>query len=203
MPAAIPKFHRLAVTDVRRETADAVSIAFGVPPELAADYAFAAGQYLNLRALISGEEVRRSYSICAAPGDGELRIAVKRTDPGVFSAWANTEIARGDEIDVMTPTGRFGFDAAPRDGRVHVAFAAGSGITPILSLVRHALRSEPSSRVFLFYGNRTARDILFLEEIEELKDSFLTRLSVFHILSREEQDVPLLNGRLEIGRAHV
>jgi ring-1,2-phenylacetyl-CoA epoxidase subunit PaaE len=192
-----PRFHTLTVAEIRRETADAVSVVFAVPAHLAADYGFEPGQYLTLRTTIDGEEVRRSYSICTAPDAGELRIAVKRVDTGAFSCWVNDELEVGDRIDVMTPTGRFGLAATPGDNRVHVAFAAGSGITPVLSILRGVLAREPKSRFFLFYGNRSSADVLFLEELEELKDRHLGRLSLFHVLSREEQDIPLLHGRLD------
>jgi ring-1,2-phenylacetyl-CoA epoxidase subunit PaaE len=199
MSAANPKFHRLSVRDVKRQTADALSLSFFVPPELCEDYAFVPGQYLTLRAEFDGEEVRRSYSICSGPDDGELRIAVKQVDNGLFSGWMNSAVKAGDVLDVMTPTGRFG--AGPlKDGRIHVAFAAGSGVTPILSIMRAVLAHEPNSRFFLFYGNRATRDILFREELEALKDRYLGRLAVLHILSREEQDLPMLNGRLEAAK---
>ncbi|MFC7551376.1 2Fe-2S iron-sulfur cluster-binding protein [Pseudoroseomonas wenyumeiae] len=149
------------------------------------------------------EEVRRSYSICSGPQDGELRIAVKQVDGGAFSTWANTELQAGDELDVMTPTGRFGVAPAPGEARIHVGFAAGSGITPILSIVRGVLAREPLSRFFLFYGNRAVREMLFREQLEELKDRFLGRLSVFHVLSKEEQDIPILNGRLDGEKVRV
>src|ERR1700746_547529 len=156
MSAAAPRFHRLAVNDLRRETADAVSLTFDIPKELAADYAFAPGQYLTLRTTMDGEEVRRSYSICSGPDDGELRIAVKKIDGGAFSNWAADELKCGDELDVMTPTGRFGVTEASDQARVYVGFAAGSGITPILSIVKGVLAREPDSRFFLFYGNTSA-----------------------------------------------
>lgn len=192
-----PKFHRLAIADLRRETPDAISLSFAVPAALARDYSFAPGQYLTLRTQIEGEEVRRSYSICTAPDDGELRIAVKRVNGGAFSNWAMEALKVGDELEVMTPTGRFGAMPAPGDGRVHLGFAAGSGITPIISIIRGVLGREPNSRFFLFYGNRSVRDILFRSELEELKDRFIGRLSVFHVLSQEEQDLPILHGRLD------
>lgn len=197
MSVASPKFHRLAVRDVKRETADAVSIAFAVPTELAEAYRFVPGQYLTLRATVDGEDMRRSYSICSAPDDDELRIAVKKVDNGLFSTWANSSINAGDEVAVMTPTGRFGQEKTTGDGRIHVGFAAGSGITPILSIIRGILKREPTSRFFLFYGNRSTDDILFRETLEELKDVFLSRVGVFHVLSKEEQDLPILNGRID------
>lgn len=198
-----PRFHRLRIADLKRETRDAVSIAFEVPEDMRSIYAFAPGQYLTLRTTLENEEVRRSYSICSGPDDGELRIAVKQVDGGAFSTWANTALHAGDELDVMTPTGRFGVAAVPGEARIHAGFAAGSGITPILSIVRGVLAREPQSRFFLFYGNRSGADMLFREQLEELKDRFLGRLSVFHVLSKEEQDIPILNGRLDGEKVRV
>ena len=192
-----PRFHRLAVKDLRRETPDAISMTFAIPQELAGDYSFLPGQYLTLRTTMDGEEVRRSYSICSGPDDGELRVAVKRVNGGAFSSWAAEELKCGDELDVMTPTGRFGVAPAPEQARLYVGFAAGSGITPILSIVKGVLAREPQSRFFLFYGNRTTDGMLFREELEELKDRFLQRLSLFLVLSGEDQDIPILNGRLD------
>jgi len=197
MAPTTPRFHRLRVRDVTRETARAVSIAFDVPPDLADDYAFEPGQYLTLRTTIDGEELRRSYSICSGPHENVLRVAVKEVEQGVFSSWVNRSLHAGDSIDVMTPTGRFGAGATCRDGGVYVAFVAGSGITPVLSIVRSVLHREPRSRVFVFYGNRIAADILFNDDLSDLKDRYLGRLSVLHVLSREEQDLPILHGRLD------
>jgi ring-1,2-phenylacetyl-CoA epoxidase subunit PaaE len=198
-----PRFHRLAVNDLRRETSDAISMTFVIPQELAGDYSFAPGQYLTLRTTMDGEEVRRSYSICSGPDDGELRIAVKKVDGGAFSSWAADELKHGDELDVMTPTGRFGVAHAPDQSRLYVGFAAGSGITPILSIVKGVLAREKQSRFFLFYGNRTTEGMLFLEELEELKDRFMQRLSLFHVISGEEQDLPILHGRLDGDKVRV
>jgi ring-1,2-phenylacetyl-CoA epoxidase subunit PaaE len=198
-----PRFHRLAVNDLRRETADAISMTFAIPQDLAGDYSFAPGQYLTLRTTMDGEEVRRSYSICSGPDDGELRIAVKKVDGGAFSSWAADELKHGDELDVMTPTGRFGVAHAPDQSRLYVGFAAGSGITPILSIIKGVLAREKQSRFFLFYGNRTAEGMLFREELEELKDRFLQRLSLFHVISGEEQDLPILHGRLDGDKVRV
>ncbi|MBR0714381.1 1,2-phenylacetyl-CoA epoxidase subunit PaaE [Bradyrhizobium liaoningense] len=203
MSAAAPRFHRLAVSDLRREASDAVSMTFAIPAELANDYGFAPGQYLTLRTMLDGEEVRRSYSICSGPDDGEMRIAVKKVDGGAFSSWAADELKCGDELDVMTPTGRFGQIAAPEAPRTHVGFAAGSGITPILSIVKGVLAREPKSRFFLFYGNRASANIMFLEALEELKDRFIDRLSIFHVISGEDQDIPILHGRLDGEKVRV
>ncbi|MEA2881725.1 MAG: ring,2-phenylacetyl-CoA epoxidase subunit PaaE [Bradyrhizobium sp.] len=201
--SSIPRFHRLAVSDLRRETVDAISLCFAIPRELEIDYRFAPGQYLTLRTTMDGEEVRRSYSICSGPDDGELRIAVKKVDGGAFSNWAAEELKAGDEIDVMTPTGRFGIAHTPDRARVYVGFAAGSGITPIVSIVKGVLAREPHSRFFLFYGNRSTGSMLFREALEELKDRFMQRLSVFHVISGEEQDIPILHGRLDGEKVRV
>jgi ring-1,2-phenylacetyl-CoA epoxidase subunit PaaE len=198
-----PRFHRLAVNDLRRESADAVSMTFAIPADLTDDYNFTPGQYLTLRTTMDGEEVRRSYSICSGPDDGELRIAVKKVDGGAFSSWAADELKPGDQLDVMTPTGRFGVAHAPDQARIYVGFAAGSGITPILSIARGVLAREPDSRFFLFYGNRSTGGMLFREALEELKDRFLQRLSVFHVISGEEQDIPILHGRLDGEKVRV
>jgi ring-1,2-phenylacetyl-CoA epoxidase subunit PaaE len=195
--SGIPRFHRLAVNDLRRETADAISLTFAIPGELAGEYRFAPGQYLTLRMTMDGEEVRRSYSICSGPDDGELRIAVKKVDGGAFSSWAADQLKAGDELDVMTPTGRFGVAHVPNQARLYAGFAAGSGITPILSIIKGVLAREPHSRFFLFYGNRSTAGMLFREALEELKDRFLQRFSVFHVISGEEQDIPILHGRLD------
>src|SRR3954466_9049567 len=203
MSSTIPRFHRLAVDDLRRESKDAVSLTFAIPQALADDYRFSPGQYLTLRTTMDGEEVRRSYSICSGPDDGELRIAVKKVDGGAFSSWAADELKPGDHLDVMTPTGRFGVAPAPGEARVYAGFAAGSGITPILSIVKGVLAREPHSRFFLFYANRSTAGMMCLEALEELKDRFMERLSLFHVISGEEQDVPILHGRLDGEKVRV
>jgi ring-1,2-phenylacetyl-CoA epoxidase subunit PaaE len=195
-----PRFHPLTVRDVRRETPEAVSIAFDVPPALAEDYSFAPGQYLTLRRDFDGEEVRRSYSISSGLDDGELRIGVKTVPGGRFSTFATRALRAGDAIEVMTPTGRFTAPLAPGEARTHLAIAAGSGITPILSIVRSVLAREPKSRVVLLYGNRTVEDILFRGAIEDLKDRWLDRFAVVHVLSREANDVPLFEGRIDAAK---
>jgi ring-1,2-phenylacetyl-CoA epoxidase subunit PaaE len=204
---APPRFHDLRIAARRPETAEAVVLTFDVPPALREAYRFTPGQYLTLRATIEGEDVRRSYSICSgpddrAPDDWELSVAIKRVDGGLFSNWAADGPAVGDTIQVMTPNGRFGLPGAT-GSRTVAAFAAGSGITPILSIMRHVLVAEPETRFFLFYGNRATASIMFREAIEDLKDRHLSRLSVFHVLSREQQDVPVLNGRLDAGKARL
>jgi ring-1,2-phenylacetyl-CoA epoxidase subunit PaaE len=191
------EFHPLKISDVRRETPEAVSIAFAVPRELTEAYRFTPGQHVTMRTRINGAEVRRSYSICTAPEDGELRVAVKKVEGGAFSTLANEAIKAGDEIEVMTPQGRFGVALDPDTARTYVAIVAGSGITPIMSMVRTILTHEPHSRVVLIYGNRTTQSIIFREALEDLKDRFLDRFTVHHVLSREPQEIALLDGRID------
>ncbi len=194
MPA--PRFHTLVISDLRRETASAVSLAFSLPDRLREAYRYAPGQYLTLRATIDGEDLRRSYSICSGLDDGELRVVVKLVEGGAFSGWANEHLRPGDKLAVMTPGGRFGVPIEPGSARTLVAFAAGSGITPVMAILRTVLRRE-AGRFFLFYGNRTTDSIIFREQLEDLKDRYLARLSVFHVLSREQQDIAVLNGHLD------
>ena len=195
-----PKFHSLKIAEVRRETADAVSLRFEVPAELADDYRFVQGQHLTLKAEVAGEELRRSYSICAAVDDGELRVAIKKIGGGVFSNWANDSLKAGDSIEVMTPEGRFHTELDPASARHYVAFAAGSGITPVMSLIKTTLKAEPNSRFTLIYGNRRQNSVIFAEALEDLKDRYMTRFTLYHVFSREEQEVPLFNGRLDRAR---
>ncbi len=199
---AAPRFHTLQIADVRPETADAVSLAFTVPDRLREAYRFQPGQYLTLRATIDGEDVRRSYSICAGLDDGELRVVVKRVPGGAFSTWANDHLRMGDSLSVMTPGGRFGVPIEPGSTRTLVAFVAGSGITPVMSILRSVLRRE-AGRFFLFYGNRNSAGIIFRHALEDLKDRYLSRLSVFHVLSREQQDIAALNGHLDAAKVQL
>ena len=194
-------FHKLRVAEVKRETPDAVSVRFELPEALREVFAFKAGQHLTFRREIAGEEVRRNYSVCVSPSEGVLKIGVKKIAGGVFSGWVNDELKAGDELDVMAPHGSFcwSFDASAR--REYVAFAGGSGITPILSLIKTALAMEPYSRFTLFYGNRNSMGVMFLEEIAGLKDRYLDRLSVFHFLEEEEEEIELFNGRLDRAKA--
>ena len=190
-------FHNLTIADVRRETPDAVSIAFEVPPDLSNAYSYQPGQYLVVRTDHDGEELRRNYSICSGLDEGELRIAVKRVPDGRFSTFANEQLKPGMQLEVMTPGGRFTTDIDADHSSNYVAFAAGSGITPIMALAHSLLAREPGSTFTLFYGNRTTAGILFREKLEDLKDRYLERFSLFHILSREGGDVPRLTGRLD------
>lgn len=194
------KFHSLTVSDVRRETDDAVSICFEVPDELREAYRYTPGQYLTLRCDLGGDDVRRSYSICSGLDDGELRVAIKKVEGGVFSTFANDNLTAGMTLDVMTPEGRFLAEPRPDIEGEYVAFAAGSGVTPILSIVKSLLEREPQSQVTFFYGNRAAASIIFRTALEDLKDRFLERFRLVHVLSREAQDVDLLHGRLDADR---
>ncbi len=195
------RFHRLAVARIDRETRDAVAITFAVPSALADAFRFAPGQHLTLRTTIGGEDVRRSYSICSAVHDGTLRIAVKRNARGTFSCWANESVKVGDELDVLPPMGHFNVPFDPAARRSYVAFAAGSGITPILSIVKSALAAEPGSEFTLFYGNRASSSVMFRDELAALKDVHLDRFNLVHVLSREAQDIDLLHGRIDRERA--
>lgn len=202
MTLKAPRFHPLRVAEVRRETPEAVSLRFDVPPELADDYCFVQGQHLNLKVRVGDEEIRRSYSICAGVDDGELRVAIKKIAGGLFSTWVNDDgIKVGDVLEVMTPEGRFHTPLDPAHAKHYVAFAAGSGITPILSLIRTTLRAEPQSRFTLVYGNRRQSSVMFAEALEDLKNRYLSRFTLYNLFSREEQEVPLFNGRLDAPHA--
>ena len=193
-------FHPLEIVELKRETEDAIAVTFAVPPELRDAYRFVQGQHLALRTRLDGEELRRTYSICSAVGDERLRIAIKRHPGGRFSCHANEQFKVGDRVEVLAPAGSFHTPLDPASARLYVAFAAGSGITPIMSLLRTSLATEPRSRFILFYGNRTTASIMFREELEDLKNRYLSRLSVHHFLSREQRDIEIYNGRLDAGR---
>ena len=190
-------FHALKVAAVRRETDDAISLHLAVPADLQEIYGFSPGQHLTVRREIEGEEVRRNYSICSAPHEGDLRIGIKQIAGGVFSTWAANNLAAGDVLDVMPPHGSFTWTFGGRPNATYAGFAGGSGITPILSLLKSALMREPASRFVLFYGNRDSASIMFLEEIAALKDRFIDRLEVYHFLDAEDEEVEIFNGRLD------
>lgn len=191
-----PKFHSLKVKSIKRETSDSVSITLDVPQDLRNDYSFTQGQYITFKKNFDGEELRRSYSICSSPLDNELRVGIKQVDGGRFSTYANNELKEGDTLEVMTPMGMFYTELKPDNRKQYLAFAAGSGITPIMSIIKTTLAKEKDSSFTLVYGNKNTGSIMFLEEIEALKNIYLNRLTVFHLLSRETVDVPVLNGRI-------
>lgn len=192
-----PHFHALRVKEVRRETDECISLTLEVPDSLADKFRFSQGQYLNVRREFGGAEVRRSYSICSGSDDGELRIAVKEVADGVFSVWANRQLAAGESLEVMPPEGRFFVPLDAMHKKHYVAFAAGSGITPVLSLARTTLAREPGSRFTLVYGNRTAGSVIFNEALEDLKDRYLARFALYHVFSRDLQSIELFNGRVD------
>ncbi len=200
MPATHSVFHPLTVAAIEPLTEDAVAITFDVPEQLRGDYAFTHGQHLNIRTTLAGDDVRRSYSICSPVSSGVLRIAVKRLPGGAFSEHALESLRVGDQLEVMTPSGRFFTPLDPANRKHYVAVAAGSGITPILSIVATTLETEPHSQVTLLYANRTHRTVMFLEEVEDLKDRYRDRFQLVHVLSREPQDVELFSGRLDVDR---
>lgn len=193
----MPEFHALRVSDVRKETEDTVSVAFDVPAELVSDYEFQQGQYLTLRREIKGEDTRRSYSICSGVGESELRVAIKHVEGGLFSTFANSELKTGDELQVMTPMGNFTSELNEANEKRYLLIAAGSGITPMLSIIKSVLTKEPNSRITLMYGNRYFKGIIFRDILEDLKDAYLGRLRVFHVLSGENNEIDLFAGRID------
>jgi ring-1,2-phenylacetyl-CoA epoxidase subunit PaaE len=189
-----PQFHPLRVASVEPLTDDSVAITFAVPPELADDYRFVHGQHLTIR---GDDGERRSFSICTTPSSRALRIGVKKLPGGVFSEGVVDTLRVGDELDVMTPAGRFTTHLDPESRRTYAAIAAGSGITPVISIISTILETEPHAQVLLVYANRTHRTVMFLDDLHDLKDRFPERFQLVHVLSREEQDVELFSGRLD------
>ncbi|MGI9615186.1 MAG: FAD-binding oxidoreductase, partial [Acidimicrobiales bacterium] len=196
-------FHPLTIAEVRPETDESVSIALDIPEHLRDEFEHVPGQHLVLRADIDGADVRRSYSICSPPGEERLRVGIKRIPHGVFSTYATTELAVGDVIEVMAPIGEFTASCDSVQKKRYVAFAAGSGITPILSMVTTMLRDEPDCDVTLVYGNRTTQSIMFHEELEALKNRYPDRFQLVHILSREPHQVPLFQGRIDAEKVRL
>ena len=190
------RFHALKVAEIVAETAEANSIRFEIPPELRNDFAFKAGQHLTLRATIDGEEVRRNYSLCTAPAEADWMVTVKRIGGGLFSNWVGDRLKPGDVVDVMVPHGSFTTEFGSANRRHLVGIAGGSGITPVVSLIKTLLREEPESRFTLLYGNRDSSSIIFLETLAALKDKHLGRFEIYHFLDQEEQDIELFNGML-------
>lgn len=194
------KFYPLTIREVRPETRDAVSLCFDLPADLQEKFHYHQGQHLILRTEVDGEEVRRSYSICTGVGDRELRIAIKKVAGGRFSTLANEGLKPGQTLEVMPPQGHFYVELDPEREGDYLAVAAGSGITPILSIVKTTLESEPKSRVTLFYGNRSTATTMFREQLEDLKNRFMGRFNLVFLFSREEQDIDLYNGRIDGGK---
>jgi ring-1,2-phenylacetyl-CoA epoxidase subunit PaaE len=196
-------FHRLEVAELVEETAEAKSIRFHVPEALREAFRFRPGQHLTLRAEIGGEEIRRNYSLCVAPEEEQLKVTVKRIAGGLFSNWANDSLKPGDRLDVMEPHGSFTWDFDPARASHYVAFAGGSGITPIMSLIRTAMIEEPQSRFTLLYGNRDSQSVIFLEALARLKNSYMERLEIHHFLAEESEDIDLFNGMLDLAKCET
>lgn len=191
------QFHSLTVADLRRETRDSISLAFDIPEALAQSYQFKQGQYLTLRTHIDGQEIRRSYSICSGVQENEMRIAIKRVSNGLFSTFANDSIKVGDVLEVMPPLGHFYSELdASRQGD-YLLVAAGSGITPILSIAKTTLAAEPNSKVTLLYGNRSTSSTMFRDQLADLKNTYMDRFNLIFVLSREQQDIDLYNGHID------
>ncbi len=191
----VAKFHKLQVKDVYKETDDCSVITFDVPEELSEEFNFRQGQHLTLKADIDGEDTRRSYSLCSSPVDKQWKVAVKQIYGGKFSTYINEQLAAGDTIEVMEPSGMFGVNAEPEKEKNYLFFAAGSGITPVLSMIKTHLALEPNATCKLFYVNKTAKSIIFKEELEQLRNQYFGRLEIYYFLTKERRDIELLNGR--------
>lgn len=190
-------FHALKIKEVNKETEDCVSVLFEIPEALQNDFKFHQGQSLTMRSQINDAEVRRTYSICSSPLDNEWRVAIKKVEGGLFSSFANNALQKGDILEVMQPVGKFYVDLDPAHCKNYLAFAAGSGITPLLSIIKTTLRTEPGSSFTLIYGNKSRSSIIFFEELEALKNKFLQRFNFINILSRERTDAPINFGRID------
>jgi len=190
-------FQKLSVAEVKKETGDCVSIAFTIPKELKETFQYKQGQYITLRTTINGEDTRRSYSVCSSPLDNELRVAVKKTEYGIFSTYANEQLKKGDTLNVMPPLGKFFTELNPDQSKQYIGFAAGSGITPLLSIIKTTLRTELKSSFTLVYGNRNRHSIIFKEELEGLKNLHMDRFRVIYILSCEKTDAAINFGRID------
>lgn len=190
-------FHSLRVGEVRHLTDTSIEVTFEVPPELEGHYDYIAGQYLALRTTLNGEEVRRSYSICRPPGGGTISVAIKRDFGGMFSTWANDHLTEGDHLDVMTPQGAFSSNLTELEGKHVVGIAAGSGITPIITIAHRVLEGSTTGRFDLLFTNRSSLDVMFVEELADLKDRYPERFALHHVLSREQRAAPIMSGRLD------
>jgi ring-1,2-phenylacetyl-CoA epoxidase subunit PaaE len=197
------QFHSLTIKEIKKETADCVSISFFIPENLKQSFIYSAGQNITLKKNINDVEVRRSYSICSAPFENEFRIAIKKVHLGKFSTYANDVLQAGEELQVLSPTGKFGAQANTSTQKNYVAFAAGSGITPILSIIKNTLHQYPQSNFTLVYGNKSRASIIFFEALEALKDTYLQRFTVIHILSKEKTDASINFGRINIEKLNA
>ena len=189
------QFHSLLIADVYKDTEECSVITFDIPENLKREFQYKQGQHLTLRAMIDNQDVRRSYSLCSSPLDNEWKVAIKKIEDGLFSTYANDVLKKGDTLEVMPPHGTFYKECSPSKPKNYIAFAAGSGITPILSIMKTHLAAEPESTFKLFYLNRNVKSIIFKEEIEALKSTYFNRIELFYFLTKEYRDVPLMNGR--------
>lgn len=196
-------FEKVRVKKITQETPDCVSITFDIPESLTEKFAYKHGQHLSMRTFINGEEVRRSYSLCSSPLDKEWKVAVKKVDGGVFSSFANGVLKQGDEIELMPPMGHFFCELDATQKKSYVAFAAGSGITPVLSIIKTVLSTEPKSNFTLVYGNRNRASIIFKEELEALKNKYINRFSIIYTLSREKTDAVINHGRIDAAKCEA
>lgn len=196
-------FHRLVVSSVVKETPDCVSVTFEVPEGLKPTFQFQPGQNLTLRTWIDNEEVRRSYSLCSSPLDNEWKVAIKKVPGGTFSSFANDQLRPMSMLEVMPPTGKFTVQPNPSQKKRYMAFAAGSGITPVISIIKTVLRTEPDSSFTLVYGNRDRTSIIFREELEALKNKFMSRFRIIHVLSREITDAAINHGRIDADKCET
>jgi ring-1,2-phenylacetyl-CoA epoxidase subunit PaaE len=192
-----PVFHKLTISDIKKEANDTVSIAFEIPNDLKSAYTYLSGQYLTLKTEIEGEEIRRSYSLCSSPYENEWRVAIKKVENGKFSTFANEKLKVGQKLDVMTPTGLFQVNLNPNNKKSYLLFAAGSGITPIISILKSVLKFEPNSDVTLFYGNKNFSSIIFREELEAIKNENMEKFRLIHVLSRESLGNQIQKGRID------
>ena len=193
-------FHKLSIKEIKKETPECVSVLFDVPETLQNDFRFKQGQSLTMRTTIGGEEVRRTYSLCSSPLESQWKVAIKKVDGGLFSSFANDDLKAGDIVEVMEPVGKFYVELDASNKKNYLAFAAGSGITPVLSIIKTTLRTEPNSTFTLVYGNRSRSSIIFFEELEGLKNRFIDRFNFINILSRERTESQLNFGRVDIGK---
>lgn len=195
-------FYPLKVKNIKQETADCVSVSFEIPSDFSKAFEFKQGQYLTFKKDFNGEEARRSYSICSSPMDGEVRVAVKQVENGLFSTFINNELKVGDVLETMMPQGLFTTTVIADQKKNYLAIAAGSGITPILSIIKMVLQTESESNILLVYGNKNRASIIFKNEIEALKNKYMERLSIYNILSREKADAELLHGRIDAAKCN-
>jgi len=191
------QFHTLKINKIIRETPDCVSLVFDVPEMLKETFRYREGQNITIKSILEGQEIRRSYSICSAPHEEKLKVAVKKVDNGLFSTFANEKLQEGDQLELMGPTGRFNAHLSNSESPSYLAIAAGSGITPVISIIKHCLKTQPDSNFTLVFGNRNRGSIIFFDELQALKDKYLGRLNLINILSRERMDTDIHYGRID------